>query len=262
MSNMSRKTFNQMRYTYRHKISIQSEWVITYRLAMLAKIEPVYYECCVNSCAAFLGQFEHHEFCPYCKEARYGRTGRARRLFMYLPLIPRLQALFRKPEVIESLSYRHNYVHDPSRIRDVFDSQHYRSLLHTNVVVDGVTQPYRYFSGEHDIAFAIAVDAYLLFKRRRHGPSATPILSQLYNFPPQIRCRLPNLYCLGLIPGPNSPVDYPSFMVPLDEECVQLAFGIPTYDPIKKEFFRSSGLRDSRARRYYRDGENDVHEGS
>ena len=106
-----------------------------------------------------------------------------------------------------------------------------------NVIVNGVTQPYRYFSGEHDIAFVIAVDAYLLFKKHQHRPSVTPILSQLYNFPPQIRCCLPNLYCLGFIPGPNSVVDYPSFMVPLNEEGAQLAFGISMYNPIKKEFF-------------------------
>jgi len=218
-------------------MTIESEWVITYRLAVLAKIDPVYYECCVNACAAFLGRLQHHEICPYCKEPRYGRTGRARRVFMYLPIIPRLQALFRKPEAIETLSYRHKYVHHPGQIRDVFDGEHYRSLLRKKVVVDHQTQPYHYFSGEYDIALAIAVDGYLLFKRRRKGPSATPILSQLYNFPPQIRARLPNLYCLGVLPGPKSPVDYPSFMVPLEEELVELAFGIPTFDPIKKCIF-------------------------
>ena len=242
---MDRLAFEQMRFTYRREIRVDSEWVIMYRLAMLSKVEPVYYDCCINSCIAFLGQFELHEYCPICKQARYDGSGHARRLFMYLPIIPRLQALFRKPEVIESLSYRHNYVHHPGQIRDVFDAQHYRSLLRKKVVVDGVTQPYRYFSGEHDITFAIATDGYLLFKRRRSGPSATPILFQLYNFPPQIRARFASFFCLGLIPGPHPPVDYASFMVPLDSECVKLAFGVPTYDPIKGDIFdlRAYGIQ-------------------
>jgi hypothetical protein len=61
--------------------------------------------------------------------------------------------------------------------------------------------------------------------------------SQLYNFPPQICSCLSNLHCLGILLGPKLPVDYPSFMVPLNEECAQLAFGIPTYDLIKKLYF-------------------------
>ena len=69
MCNMDRLAFEQMRYTYRCKIRVDSEWVIMYRLAMLSKVEPVYYDCCVNSCIAFLGQFELHEYCLVCKQA-------------------------------------------------------------------------------------------------------------------------------------------------------------------------------------------------
>jgi hypothetical protein len=238
MSNMSRKMFNQMRYSFRRKMNVQSEWVILRRLAVLAEIEPIYYDCCINSCKAYLGQFQHHEYCVYCKQPRYRKGGRSRRTFMYLPFIPRLQALFQKPEIIQKLLYRHNYKHRPGLIRDVFDAEHYRTLLCSKVKIDGVERPYKYFSGKHDIAFAISVDGYLLFKRRRHGPSATPILAQIFNFPPQIRCRLPNLFCLGLIAGPHQPKDIPSFMVPVDDECVSLAYGVSTYDPIDRCFFK------------------------
>jgi Transposase family tnp2 len=232
MSNMSRKTFNQMRYTFKNKLEIDSEWVILHRLAVLADVEPVYYDCCINSCMAYTGQYEHHEACDYCRQPRYGKKRRSRRVFMYLPLIPRLQAMFQSKEKIGFLSYRHQFEHEPGRIRDVFDGSHYRSLLRSKVVVDGVERPYHYFSGKDDIALALSVDGYLLFQQQRRGPSATPILGQIFNLPPQIRCHFQELLSLGIIPGPRLPKDYASFMVPVDNELAELAYGVQTFNAI------------------------------
>ena len=116
---MSCKTFNQMRHTFKNKLQIQSEWVILQRLAVLANVEPVYYDCCVNSCMAYTGRYEHHEACDFCHEPRYGKKRRSRRVFMYLPLIPRLQAMFQSKEKIGLLSYRHLFKHEPGWIRDI-----------------------------------------------------------------------------------------------------------------------------------------------
>jgi hypothetical protein len=218
-------------------MDIKSEWIILHRLAILADIEPVLYDCCIGSCIAYLGRYEHHEQCPFCKEARYNSKRKPRRVFMYLPLIPRLKAYFNNPEVIQQLSYRHQYEHEPGRIHDVFDGSHYRGLLQKNVIIDGVEQPYKYFAGKRDIAFAVASDGYLLFNRRRRGPSATPILVQIFNLPPQVRTHIGRVPCLGIIPGPRPPKDMASFMVPLDDERVQLAYGVPTFDAIDQACF-------------------------
>jgi len=118
-----------------------------------------------------------------------------------------------------------------------FDGSHYRSLLRSNVVIDGVERPYRYFSGKHDIALALSVDGYLLFQRRRRGPSATPILGQIFNMPPQIHCHLQELFSLGIITGPRLPRDYASFMVPVDNELAELAYGVQTFNALDKSFF-------------------------
>jgi hypothetical protein len=156
---------------------------------------------------------------------------------MYLPLIPRLQAMFQSKEKIGFLSYRHQFEHEPGWIQDVFDGSHYRSLLHSKVVVDGVERPYHYFSGKDDIALALSVDGYLLFQRQRRGPSATPILGQIFNLPPQICCHFQELLSLGIIPGPRLPKDYASFMVPVDNELAELAYGVQTFNAIDRLLF-------------------------
>ena len=232
--NVTRHTFNQMRHVFRNKLKIDSEWVMMRRIAILAGIEQVKYDCCINFCIAYTGKYEIYEDCPFCGEARFTQDRRARRSYNYIPLIPRLQSFYQSPRTIEKLSYRHHYQHDPQQIGDVFDCTHYRKLLHHKVKVDGVERPYTYFSDRRDIAFGLSVDGYLLFKRRRNGPSATPIILQNYNLPPQIRTHLENLICLGII---HKPKDLRSFLVPFDEECAQLARGVPTFDASCSELF-------------------------
>ncbi|KAJ7506447.1 hypothetical protein B0H11DRAFT_2219815 [Mycena galericulata] len=40
MANMPRTAFDQMRYSFNHKLDISSDWVITHRLAILTRVEP------------------------------------------------------------------------------------------------------------------------------------------------------------------------------------------------------------------------------
>jgi hypothetical protein len=156
---------------------------------------------------------------------------------MYIPLIPRLQALFHNPAIIEQMTYRHNFVPSERIIKDVFDGEWYRQLCSHRVVIDGVERRHKYFHKRHDIALALSADGYLIFKRRRGGPCATPILLQNFNLPPQIRTRLENLICVGVIPGPHQPKDIESFLVPLDDECAILADGVRTLDASSRNHF-------------------------
>jgi Transposase family tnp2 len=236
--NVTRRTFDQMRRAFQHKLEIKSEYAMVRRIALLAGIETIQYDCCVNSHILFTGQYEHLESCPFCHEPRYTRDRKARRSWNYIPLIPRLKSFYENLAMIEKLSYRRRYEHDPAKIRDVFDSTHYRKLLGQNVVVDGIKRPYTYFCDGRDIAFGLSVDGFLLYKRRRNGPSATPIILQNYNLPPQIRTHLENLICLGII---HKPKDLGSFLVPFDEECAQLARGVKTFDASVEALFALHG---------------------
>ncbi|KAJ7450206.1 hypothetical protein FB451DRAFT_1527969, partial [Mycena latifolia] len=167
MANMPRSAFNQMRFAFQNKLDISSDWAITHRLAILSRVEPVWYHCCVNSCLAYTRGHSKRTLCPICHEPRYTTTNKPRRLFCYIPIIPRLQAYFLNPKMSEQLLYRHSYKHVPNTIADVFDGIHYRTLCRQNVVVDGQELPHKYFSGKYDAALGVCLDSYLLFKRNR-----------------------------------------------------------------------------------------------
>jgi hypothetical protein len=154
-------------------------------------------------------------------------------------LASRLQAYFQNPKTIHQLGYRARFVPSVNGIRDVFDSEKYKNLCNRHVSVDGVPRPYKFFEGKHDIALSLCMDGYLLFGKRgrRNGPSATPIVLQIYNLPPNIRPHLESLVPLGVIPGPNSPRDWGSYTAPVDDELVNLANGIPTYDCVDQHEF-------------------------
>ena len=49
MSGMERQTFNQMQHLFRHKLEISSDWIILRRMGILSEIEPIWYDCCINS---------------------------------------------------------------------------------------------------------------------------------------------------------------------------------------------------------------------
>jgi hypothetical protein len=233
-SNMPRRTFNQMRHAFRHRFDIDSEYVMIRQIALLAGLKPIKYDCCINHCIAYTGKYELRQKCPFCNAPRFNRNRKARRHFTYLPLIPRLQSFYQSESMIDKLSYRHHYKHQPDRIADIFDSSHYHGLLKRKVIVDGVERPYTFFSNRCDIALALSVDGYLIFRRRRSGPSAIPILVQNYNLPPQIRTHLENLICLGIV---HNPKDLTSYLAPLDDELVKLAIGVRTFDASNGNLF-------------------------
>ncbi|KAJ7231818.1 hypothetical protein C8J57DRAFT_1091622, partial [Mycena rebaudengoi] len=163
ISNMQREVFEQLRHSFGHKLEISSEWVMIHRIAILSRVEPRWYHCCVNSCMAYTGDDSDSVSCRFCAEPRYTSGGKPRRLFCYLPLIPRLQGYFQNPKMVEKLLYRHNYRHQRDTIADVFDGIHYRTLQQKNVVVDGQELAHTYFSGRYDIALGICTDSFLLF---------------------------------------------------------------------------------------------------
>lgn len=109
--------------------------------------------------------------------------------------------------MIQRMLYRAVFQPRDDVVRDAFDGKLYRELLERLVMIDGQVQDYCYFSDQRDIALALALDGFLLFGRRRSGPSAMPILLQNLNLPPEIRMHLEHLICVGVIPGPRQPKD-------------------------------------------------------
>ncbi|OJT08402.1 hypothetical protein TRAPUB_690 [Trametes pubescens] len=234
-SHMSSATFAKLALAFPD--SNVSTWAtIQSRITKLSGFEPQLYHCCVNSCCAFTGPHADKDSCSYCNQPRYDSKHRPRKLFVYLPLIPRLKSFLANQAMARRMQYRAaEHVHAPGIIKDVMDAETYRALLKKFVTVDGKTLAHKFFEDDRDVALGLSTDGFAPFKRRTN--TAWPLIVFNYNLPPEVRFHLDNILCLGVIPGPKKPADFNSFLWPFIQEMLRLAVGIHTYDVLSDEFF-------------------------
>ncbi|KAI0707240.1 hypothetical protein C8Q76DRAFT_625594, partial [Earliella scabrosa] len=163
---MPGRTFSKLPYAFPHS-NLGSWKEVQAHVAQLSGFEPKVYHCCVKSCCCFVGPHADLTECPYCQTSRLDGRGRPRQVFVYLPIIPRLKAMLSNREFAKLLLYRaREHVHEPGKIKDVMDSQHYRSLTEQYVQIDGKNLRHKYFADERDIALGLATDGFAIFKRR------------------------------------------------------------------------------------------------
>jgi hypothetical protein len=214
------------------------------RVQFLSGLKPERYDCCINSCCCFAGEHKDRVKCPYCKQDRYifDRKGKRkpRKVFNYLPFIPRLVAMYANPTKAKESQYRaFEHKHTPGKIVDVFDSYIYRRLLGKKVVIGGNATSNQYFSDPRDVALGLSTDGFGPFKRRQ--TTSWPLLLFDYNLPPEIRFHKDNRIPLGSIPGPKKPIDWDSFAWPAFEEFMRLQHGVRAFDVLSDELFLLRG---------------------
>lgn len=169
--------------------------------------------------------------CQYCGEARYNSQGKARKRYVYIPIIPRLQALFKNRKLKDEMQYRHTFEsrdNPEQNIEDIFDSENYAKLKNMFVTADGQTYNHTFFDDPRDIALGISTDGFCPFKRRKQ--TCWPIILFNYNLPPDIRFAVSRILCAGVVPGPKKPHDFDSFLYPLVEELLKLCVGVKAFD--------------------------------
>ncbi|KAF7325517.1 hypothetical protein MKEN_00400800 [Mycena kentingensis (nom. inval.)] len=127
-TDLGSRAYNMMRRAFPQLKDLPSLTKLQSEVAFISGVKPVKYDCCVKSCCCFVGPYAKLDACPYCDEARRDRRGRPRATFEYLPLIPRLKALFADPDMCEKLMYRARYETEDGKIRDIFDSFEYERL--------------------------------------------------------------------------------------------------------------------------------------
>ena len=213
----------------------ESEHVLRVKAQGLAGVEPVRFDCCVNSCVCFAGHYSSLQKCPRCNEPRFKgvdshKQPKPRSQFFYIPLIPRLIAYLESPEMVSAMQYRSQFQHVPGSFRDIFDGGNYQALRGAPITVHGepINPPANYFEDPRDIALGLSTDGYGIFTHSQ--ATAWPVILFNYNLPPETRFHSENLLALGVIPGPNKPADMDSFLIPLAEELFQLAAGVKAND--------------------------------
>ncbi|KAF5366150.1 hypothetical protein D9758_005818 [Tetrapyrgos nigripes] len=166
------------------------------RILFLSGFRPREYHCCINLCI-----HADKQQCPYCKEKRLNAAGQPRKIFTYIPLIPRLQALFGNRDLAKEMD------------------------------------DYRTQRNPREVALGLSTDGFAPFKK--WSKTAWPIILINYNLPPDVRCHLEHILSLGVIPGPTKPHNWDSFLWPLMEELSQLASDrdVPTVDILESVLF-------------------------
>ncbi|KIM20937.1 hypothetical protein M408DRAFT_118120, partial [Serendipita vermifera MAFF 305830] len=162
-NNLSRKAINNLGRVFPDK-RISSEYILKKKLELFSGLQSRTYDCCFGGCILFVGPFKDHNACPICSEPRFDTRNQPRKQFDYLPLIPRLQSLYRSDRMIEMLRYRAELPPFDGTLRDVFDGEHFRSLAEKPVVVDGVEYPHKMGEADTDIFLGITFDGVSLWR--------------------------------------------------------------------------------------------------
>lgn len=236
-SKISQLASRKFRNAFHDRISLDTFYLMHCRISQLAGIIPECYDCCINTCCLFFCETEDLLLCPFCREPWYNNAGKARQHFDYLPLLPRLQGLFRDEGMINMLRYRPHYIRG-KEYTDIFDGQHYRDLRRTPLFVDGIDYGCNLFSDDSDLAFGLLSNGVRIFKGgQKSSATATPFIIQLYSLLPEVRSHLEYLMPIGLAPGPHGVKDHNSFLGPFHREMLVLAHGLPTYHCMTKSMF-------------------------
>ncbi|KIM34177.1 hypothetical protein M408DRAFT_60303, partial [Serendipita vermifera MAFF 305830] len=156
-NSLSRKAIKNLGRVFPDK-EISSEFILKKKLEVFSGLKSKSYDCCVKCCILFVGPFKDDTTCPICSEPRFDSRNQPRKQFDYLPLIPRLQSLFRSDRMIDMLRYRADLPPFDGTLRDVFDGEHFRSLAEKPVVVDGVEYPHKMGEADTDIFIGITFD--------------------------------------------------------------------------------------------------------
>src|SRR5258706_12973920 len=223
-------------------MAIGSEYVAGRMLERASGLCTQVYNCCVNLCVCFTGEFESSTKCPLCGEPRHDKHNKARNWFKYIPIIPRLQAMFRDWDTINLLLYRHDHDVDQDWIEDIWDGTILQELLNTIVMIDGQVQEHTYGERKTDIFLALTCDGISVHKGigARHSKTeyaCFPLELIMLSLRPEIQTQDQYVYSLSIIPGPHEPKHLDSFCWPFYLECLCGLQGIQTYHTINRQMF-------------------------
>jgi len=131
----------------------------------------------------------------------------------YLSIKEMLKIQYNNKVRAKELLYRYEYItnkeSDDDDLDDIFDGEIYKELLERNL-----------FKDNRDIAITVSCDGYQIFKQKTDDCWAFLIINN--NLDPLIRVKKENLLIPFLIPGPNQPKDFNTFLRPFINEMKEL----------------------------------------
>jgi hypothetical protein len=238
---VTRLLHTDLRNLFWHELRLLTIHRLKTRIFRLSGWKTSHYDCCINSCIAYTGIYQQLDSCPLCQTPRVDEKGKAT-TFYTLPITPQLQSLYSgNGAARKSMNYTAETLnsYQPHQLRDIHDAHVIRSLLDKKVIVNGEQQAYTYFKDRRDVPLGLMTDGFQCFKRVHRGKSsAWPVILLNYGRPPTERMQLQHVIPFAILPGPNQPKDFNSFLLPLRQELDKIAGGIDSYDGENDEIFQ------------------------
>ncbi|KAM1166259.1 hypothetical protein PS1_025883 [Malus domestica] len=195
-------------------------------------------DACPNDCMIYWKDTSELTVCSVCGESRHKITNAedssrkkiAAKVMWYFPLKPRLQRFFMSKHTAEHMRWHATECPKDEFMRHPSDSPAWKHL--DNLYPD--------FASEiRNVRLGLASDGFNPFGKMRHDHSTWPVVLSVYNLPPWMCMKQPNLLLSLLIPGPRSPgKEIDVYMRPLIDELNELwEVGTPTYDAYSNQSF-------------------------
>ncbi|CAN6569387.1 unnamed protein product [Malus baccata var. baccata] len=195
-------------------------------------------DACPNDCMIYWKDTSDLTVCLVCGESRYKVTNAADRsrkkiaakVMRYFPLKPRLQRFFMSKHTAEHMRWHAIECPKDEFMRHPSDSPAWKHL--DNLYPD-------FASKIRNVRLGLASDGFNPFGKMRNDHSTWPMVLSVYNLPPWMCMKQPNLLLSLLIPGPRSPgKEIDVYMRPLIDELNELwEVGTPTYDAYSNQSF-------------------------
>jgi len=103
-NNLTTLAFHEMSYNF-CKAGMVNLAKTRSHVRALSHFEPMKFACCINSCICYTGPYADLDECTKCKTSHLNESGRVKRTFSYIPLIPRLCVLMSNPTYATRLQY-------------------------------------------------------------------------------------------------------------------------------------------------------------
>ena len=163
---------------------------------------------CINSCCAFTGIYFDDLVYRFCSIERYiisNNAQKSQKSAMYIPLLDRFCIQYADLERSFKLRYRSQREECDDGYSDIFDGDLYKELVEEG-----------FFTDERDIALIGSTDGYQIFRQKTDDCWVVMFINA--NLSPDIRVKKENLLISAIIPGPNQPKDFNSFLRPIIDE--------------------------------------------
>ena len=181
------------------------------KLSELVDLKLNHVDMCINSCCAFTGIYVNDEICRFCGLERYivgnnsKEAQKSQKTAIYIPLLDRFRIQYANSERAFRLRYRSQRKECDDGYSDVFDGDLYKELVEEGFFLD-----------ERDIALIGSTDGYQIFRQKTDSCWVVMFINA--NLSPDIRVKKENLLISAIIPGPDQPKDFNSFLHPIIEE--------------------------------------------